>query len=196
MKTIRVPVETDAAVALILNGTPRAVDTVRINDRLFLNECGCGFDVMVLDYAEKAKKIVKGILPYLHGVLQTIWHFKDIRLTLSIDGVPAETRDILVLAVGNGRYIGGGIPIAPRAVPDDGKLDVLVVNGMTRWRMLCALPGLLQGKIESFPETTHRYAQKLHVEGTGLRINIDGEIVTMDQADIMIQPSSLLVYRP
>ena len=195
VKTVHIPTDPEKALSLILDGKASPVDTVMINDRLFLNECGCGFDVMVLDYAEKAKKYVKGILPYLHGVLQTIRHFQDIRLSISIDGGEARTSDILVLAVGNGRYIGGGIPIAPEAVPDDGLLDVLIVNGMTRPRMLSVLPGLLKGKIQTFRETVHRHATKLHIEGKGLRINIDGEIVMMDQADIQIKPASLLVYR-
>lgn len=196
VKTIHVPVDTEQAVRLILEGTPKPVDTVRINDRLFLNECGCGFDVMVLDYAEKAKKMVKGILPYLYGVLQTIFHFKDIHVSLSVDDEEPRERDILVLAVGNGRFIGGGIPIAPSAIPDDGLLNVLVVHGMTKPRMLSVLPGLLKGKIESFPETTHQLARKVSLKALGIRVNIDGEIITMDHADIEVVPSSLLIYRP
>ena len=196
VKTVHIPIEPEKALELILNGTPKPVDTVRINEMLFLNECGCGFDVMVLDYAEKAKKIAKGILPYMHGVIQTIFHFKDIDVSLSADDGPLQKLSILVLAVANGRFIGGGIPISPRAVPDDGLLDILVVRGMNKLRMMSVLPGLLKGKIESFPESTHYYARKLHVEGASLRINIDGEIVSLNQADIEILPSSLLVYRP
>ena len=196
IKTVHIPKDPLEALDMILNGSARPVDTVRINDRLFLNECGCGFDVMVLDHAENAKKHVKGLLPYLYGVLKTICHFKDISIVYSLDDGPLTEAGILVLAVGNGRFIGGGIPIAPNAVPDDGLLDVLIVSSMSRPRMLRALPGLLKGKIQTFPETVHHYARKLHLEGKALRINIDGEIITMDQADIEIAPSSLLVYRP
>ena len=196
IKTVHIPKDPLEALDMILNGSARPVDTVRINDRLFLNECGCGFDVMVLDHAENAKKHVKGLLPYLYGVLKTICHFKDISIAYSLDDGPLTEAGILVLAVGNGRFIGGGIPIAPNAVPDDGLLDVLIVSGMSRPRMLRALPGLLKGKIQTFPETVHHYALKLHLESKALRINIDGEIITMDQADIEIAPSSLLVYRP
>ncbi|MBQ4435483.1 MAG: diacylglycerol kinase family lipid kinase [Clostridia bacterium] len=196
VKTILSPTDIQKALDLILNTAPKSVDTVWINDLLFINECGCGFDVMVLDFAEKAKKHVKGILPYLYGVLKTIFHFKDIALTYSINDGPLQNKNILVLAAGNGRFIGGGIPIAPNAIVDDGLLDVLIVNGMSKLRMLSVLPGLLKGKIQTFPETSHQYAKKLHIEGTGLRINIDGEIVSMDSADIQVNPASLLVYRP
>lgn len=196
IKTLRIPADPDQALDLILKGEAKPVDTVRINDRLFINEAGCGFDVMVLDYAEKAKKIVKGILPYLHGVIQTILHYRDTVLRLQLDDGEITERKLLVLAVANGRYIGGGIPIAPEAVPDDGKLDVLTVGGMSKARMFSVLPGLLQGKIQTFPETIHSYARKVHVWSRGLRVNIDGEILTMDEAEIEIKPASLLVCRP
>ena len=196
IKTLRIPADPDQALDLILKGEAKPVDTVRINDRLFINEAGCGFDVMVLDYAEKAKKVVKGILPYLHGVIQTILHYHDTAVRLQLDEGEIADRKLLVLAVANGRYIGGGIPIAPEAVPDDGKLDVLTVAGMSKARMFSVLPGLLKGKIQTFPETVHCYARKVHLWGRGLRINIDGEILTMDEADIEIKPASLLVCRP
>ncbi len=196
IKTLHIPADTEQALDIILHSPPRPVDTVRINDRLFINECGCGFDVMVLDYAEKAKKVVKGILPYLHGVIQTILHYHDTRVRYSVDGGEVREENLLVMAIGNGRFIGGGIPIAPHAVPDDGRLDFLTISSMTRSRMFSVLPGLLKGKIEEFPETTHRYIQRLHIWGDRLRVNIDGEILTLDEAEISIRPASLMLYRP
>ena len=62
--------------------------------------------------------------------------------------------------------------------------------------MLCALSGLMKGKILTFKETTSLRVKKLSVAGQGLRINIDGEIITADRADIEVLPGSLLVRRP
>ena len=195
-KTVRIPKDTMAALDAMLALPARPTDTVRINERMFLNETGTGFDVMVLDYAEKAKRHVQGLLPYLYGVIRTIFHFQSVRLSLSVDGAPAEEKELLVLGAGNGRFIGGGIPIAPEAVPDDGLLDVVLVDRMSKCRMLSVLAGLLKGKILSFPETTFVRARKLVIEGKGLRVNIDGEILPMDRAEIEIDPASLLIHRP
>ena len=196
IKTVGIPNDPLAALDIVLNTPPVPTDTVRINNRIFLNETGTGFDVMVLDYAEKVKKRVQGIWPYLYGVLCTIFHFKSVRMTLSLDGGAPEEKELLVLAAGNGRYIGGGIPIAPDAVVDDGLLDVVLVRKMNKLRMLCALSGLMKGKILTFKETTSLRVKKLSVAGQGLRINIDGEIITADRADIEVLPGSLLVRRP
>ncbi len=196
VKSVGIPTQVADALDIALYGSVKPVDTVSINDRLLLNEAGCGFDVMVLDYAEQAKKAVKGILPYLYGVLQTIFHYHGIEVRIAIDDGPLQEKRILVLAVGNGRYIGGGIPIAPGAVVDDGKLDVLIVDQMRRLRMLRALPGLLKGKILDFPETLHQYAKSIRLAGSRLRVNIDGEIITLDDAVLSIRPASLLLRRP
>ena len=196
VKTAGIPKDPLAALDLILNTPPLPTDTVRINNRIFLNETGTGFDVMVLDFAEKAKKRVQGLWPYLYGVIRTIFRFRSVRLTLSVDGGTPEDRELLVLAAGNGRYIGGGIPIAPDAVLDDGLLDVVLINRMNKLRMLRALGGLMKGKVLTFRETQFLRARKLSLRGEGLRINIDGEIISADWADIEVQPKSLLVYRP
>ena len=196
IKTVGIPNDPLAALDIVLNTPPVPTDTVRINNRIFLNETGTGFDVMVLDYAEKAKKHAQGIWPYLYGVIRTIFHFKSVRLTLSLDGGEPEEKDLLVLAAGNGRFIGGGIQIAPDAVVDDGLLDVVLVNRMNKLRMLCALGGLMKGKILTFRETSFLRVKKLSLAGQGLRINIDGEIITADRADIEVQTRSLLICRP
>ena len=196
IKTIGIPKDPVKALDCFISLPPKKTDTVRINDRMFLNETGTGFDVMVLDYAEKAKKHVKGLLPYLYGVIRTIFHFRGVHLSLSVDGGPEEEKDILVLAAGNGRFIGGGIPIAPDAVPDDGLLDLVVVGRMNRLRMLSALPGLMKGSILSFKESSFSRVRKLTLTGRDLRINIDGEILAMNRAEIEVQPGTLLVCRP
>ena len=77
-----------------------------------------------------------------------------------------------------------------------GTLDVVLVRKMNKLRMLCALSGLMKGKILTFKETSSLRVKKLSVAGQGLRINIDGEIITADRADIEVLPGSLLVRRP
>ena len=196
IKTIATPKDPLKALDAALQYSPRPTDAVRLNDRIFLNETGTGFDVMVLSYAAKAKKYCHGLLPYLYGVLCTIFHFSSVHVSYALDGGETVERDILVLGAGNGRYIGGGIPIAPDATPDDGLLDVVIVNGMKKTRMLSVLLPLLKGRILSFPETEFIRAKALTISGKGMRLNIDGEICPIERADISIMPGKLLVLRP
>ena len=196
IKTIGLPKDPAAALEAALTNTPRKTDAVQLNDRLFLNEAGVGFDVSVLEYAKKAKKYCRGLLPYLYGVIRTIFSFSGIRLVCQLEDGEKVEREILVLGVGNGRFIGGGIEIAPEAVPDDGLLDVVIVEKMKKPRMMQVLPLLLKGKILTFKETEWTRVKRLSFQGEHMSVNVDGEILPMDKAEISILPDALYVCRP
>ena len=196
IKTLSIPQDPMAALEVALTGEPRKTDAGVINGKAFANECGTGFDVTVLDYAEKAKKIVKGILPYLYGVICTILHYKPVRVTYSMDDGEEKTEDVLVIGAGNGRIIGGGICICPEAVPDDGNLDIMIVKDVKKSRLPGYLVKLLRGQIMTIPEAVHFKAKHVKLRCPGMRMNIDGEIIRMDEADITLSPGGLTVIRP
>ncbi len=194
-KTLGSPLEAEAALEFILTHPAKKTDAGEINGCMFLNEIGTGFDVSVLDYAEKAKRYVRGLLPYLHGVAQTLFRFKSIPITYSIDGGEPVTKDAFVVAVANGGMIGGGIPIAPEARPDDGLFDVVIVGAVKKKDLLARLSGLMQGKILTFPETTFVRASSVTFSAPDMRVNIDGEIVTEARAAARVLPGALWVHR-
>ena len=63
VKTLGVPLQPVSALEYVLSHPAKPTDAGEINGKVFLNEIGTGFDVSVLDYAEKAKKTFRGILP-------------------------------------------------------------------------------------------------------------------------------------
>ena len=64
IKSAGIPNDPEKALNLILEGKAAPIDTGTVNDRLFLNVCGTGFDVTVLDYAESEKEKHRGLTPY------------------------------------------------------------------------------------------------------------------------------------
>lgn len=188
--TPRDPLE---ALRFILSHQPRPADAARINNRLFLNVSGCGFDVTTLDYMQEAKKRFKGILPYLIGLVRAIRHYKPVHVKLNVDGKVLE-QDALICAVANGRFIGGGIPICPAARINDGKLDLVLIDHKPRWMIPFYLPGLLFGRVLSFPFTRHVLCQSVEIDSPDMRLQIDGEIRSMNRAEIEVMPGQLLLY--
>ncbi len=182
-----------SALDFILSHQPRAVDICTMNDRMFLNVSGTGFDVTVLDYTLAAKKYVRGIFPYLIGLVRAIFHHKKIHVKLTIDGQERE-QDVLICSVANGRYIGGGIPICPAAKINDGKLDVVLVDDKPRRVIPLYLPGLMMGRILHFKITEHLLCDSITIDCPGMRLNVDGEIFSMDRAEFHIQPGKLLLF--
>ena len=195
VKTLGVPKEPEAALEFLLTHPPRLTDAGEINGRMFLNEVGTGFDVSVLDWAAKAKRYCRGLMPYLYGVIQTLFRFRSIPLTYSIDGKPFVTREVFVVAVANGGIIGGGIPIAPEAKAYDGLFDVVIVGKVRKRDLIPRLAGLMRGRILTFPETEFVRASSVVFSSPHMRVNIDGEIAPAEQAIVRVLPKRLWIHR-
>lgn len=193
IKAVGIPKDVRQAIDFMLTHPARPVDVGRLNDRLFINVSGTGFDVQVLECMEDAKKLFRGIWPYLIGVVRAIFRYRPVHVAWTVDGVTHE-REVLLCAVANGRFIGGGIPICPIAQPDDGVLDLIVVEHKPRWMLPFYLPGLLMGKVLSFPFTTHQRCASVTMSSPGMRLNVDGEVQTMDEAAFSIMPGRLMLH--
>ena len=194
IKTAGIPNDPLKAFEILLSRKPVDTDTGTINDQFFLNVCGTGFDVTVLDFAESLKDKQRGLTPYLIGLLKAIHYYQSIQLKVTADGKTEEGR-YLVCSIANGRYIGGGIPICPKADPTDGKLDLVLIKHRSRWQIPFYLPGLMLSRDLKFKITKHRRVSRIMIEGENLRINIDGEIQPMKKAEFTVKPASLRLIR-
>ena len=125
----------------------------------------------------------------------TLFRFQPISLTYAIDGGEKTTIEAFVLSAANGGKIGGGIPIAPQAKVDDGKLDVAIVEKIKGAKLISRLYGLMRGKILSFPETKYYRADSVSFTVPEMRVNIDGEIVREKTVTARVLPGALMIHR-
>ena len=195
LKSLQMPRDPAEALERVLTAPVRRVDVGTVNGGLFANECGAGFDVAVLDYAEPVKKVFHGLIPYLWGVIKAIFCFRSLPLTVTADGQEVFRGESLVISVANGQYIGGGIHISPTADPQSGKLELIVLQKCGLFRKMNYLPGLLGGKILQFRDTVvHCRASRVTVRSPRpFRVNVDGEIHPMEQCDFTVLPAALLI---
>ncbi len=184
----------EEALRFLLNTAPRPIDTAWVNDTIFQNVCGTGFDVCVLDYALPAKRYVRGMLPYLWGVLCTIFSFHPVEVTFEVDGEAPYTKRLLLLAIANGRYFGGGIEVAPNASPNDGQFDLVTIDSMSNWRLPFQLPKLLTGRIEQIPGVSFRRCRRVVMSAKDMRLNMDGEVISLEKATLEILPGALMAH--
>ena len=128
------------AVRALVSGHTRAVDVGRVEtlsapehlpdameQRHFLNLIGFGFDVAVIDAAAGAR-FLKGALLYKVTALQQLFRFPGIGFHLIGGGGADRSGRLLMLTVSNGRYFGGGFPIAPEASVEDGSLHACQIG--------------------------------------------------------------------
>lgn len=108
-----------------LVATPSAADRTpeQWETRHFLNVAGFGFDVAVIDAAAGAR-FLRGELLYKMTALQQLFRFEGFSCEVEAFGGARRQGRHLMLTVSNGRYFGGGFPIAPGAEVSDGRLHV------------------------------------------------------------------------
>lgn len=193
IKAAGIPKDPIEALELILTKPATPIDSCLINDLFFVNVAGCGFDVTTLDYAETAKKYVKGIAPYLYGVIRSIANFHPFPMTIRIDGKD-YSRPSLICAVANGTHFGGGMPITPMAKINDGKLDVLIVDAVNKRKIIKYLPTLLKGTLYKNQFAHHFLAEEVFISMPNMRIELDGEVIPVDSCHFTIQKQSILLH--
>lgn len=138
------------AVRVLAEGNVRRVDVGRLDTlsasehtperqeaRYFLNLVGFGFDVAVVDAAAGAR-FLRGELLYKLTALQQLFRFPGFQVGVDAEGLQRRDGRHLMLTISNGRYFGGGFPIAPEARIDDGKLHACRISDaapLTRLRL-------------------------------------------------------------
>ena len=171
------------------------MDTGRANDRFFINICGTGFDVMVLENMLKAKQYLHGKLPYLYGIFVTLTRFKPIPMRIETEEGEIIDKPCSHFSIANGQYFGSGIRIMPYGQVDDGIFDILVINPLSRWKIFLNLPALLKGTIIHKAFCRHYRTKGCTLSAPGMHLNLDGEIVSTDQVKFACFPASLLVHQ-
>jgi len=187
-------------VRALAEGYRRKIDVglVRGGDypdgRYFANGIGIGFDAMVGFEAIKVRWAV-GIIPYLIGVIKTIFlYFNAPLVEITVDG-QTHTQRSLMTSIMNGRRMGGGFMMAPNGEPDDGLLDACIASEATRLRLFQLIPHFMKGTQASQPEVSMKRAKRIKVtakEGT-LPAHADGEMLCVQgkELDTELIPNAL-----
>ena len=196
-RTLGLPKSPSDALGALLSGTARDVDVGHINGHPFLNACGAGFDAQTVHAAQRAKRLGRGMLPYLYGVVDTLLHYRPLRMTIQTDDAAPQDRECLLCLVANGRYIGGGMHVAPCARIDDGLLDLIYIDPLPRHMIVRLLPKLIRGEHMAYTQLVHHArVRSARIDCPGMLLQCDGELQTMDRAVFSIEPARLLLQMP
>lgn len=195
-RALPLPTDPAGAVDNLLSGSVCAIDMGLANGRPFVNVGGFGFDVDVLINTRRYKKNRGGMLPYLRGLLASMFHLRSIHAHITADGEEFDS-ELLLAAVGNGRSYGGGMPITPRAVANDGYFDVCLIRKVALPVFITLLPLFLKGKHIGKKPVRYFRARKLSIEcSPDCLIQLDGEIMKGTPVSFELVPSALRVICP
>lgn len=152
-RVLGIPEDATAACAVIAHGTPRAIDLGVAVDpatgavgRAFVGIASVGFDSEANRIANEAPALL-GSLVYAYGALRALVSWRPARFQVELDP-PAEARSFTAYTVGaaNSKTYGGGMRAAPGAMLDDGLLEVVILESVSKLRFLTKiLPKVFSG---------------------------------------------------
>ncbi|MCB2199347.1 diacylglycerol kinase family lipid kinase [bacterium] len=170
-----IPLDLEKAVEMLGSETTKRIDVATMNGSPYVNVGGVGFDAEVVNTLNRTPCKFTGTICYILAVLRTLLTFKAIPLSIDVDDKHFEGRYMMV-AAGNGLSYGGGMKITPNAVMDDGLLDVVLVDKVSRLTLLRLFPSVYSGEhIHKKPVTMLR-GKKITIHSDNVaNIAIDGE---------------------
>ena len=198
--TLCIPEDHDLAKNIILQNRVRQLDVARVRsegvgERFFINVATGGLGAEISNANEGEFKKRWGKLSYLRASLEVARDFDVRELTLYLDGEPRDLRAVNVV-VANCRHAGGGWLAAPKANPEDGLLDVVVIETLGMAELLKLAPASLAKS--SYLDNEGVYfarAKEIRVETQppGLEFTTDGEVIGDEPAEFSVVPRALKV---
>jgi diacylglycerol kinase (ATP) len=195
-KGLGMPTDVQAAAAALLRGQVREIDVARAGTTIYGCIAGVGFDSTVTRYANEHARWLGGSLAYTWSLLCCMREYRPQQLEIIADG-ESFRGEVLFAVVGNNASYGGGIRLAPRAVLDDGMLDICIVPYMNRLELLRWVPRAYRGEHLNHPRIKYFQARKITLHATSrMELFGDGEFLQELPASIEVVPHALRVIAP
>jgi diacylglycerol kinase (ATP) len=198
--TLCIPEDPELAEEVIRQNRERRLDVARvrsegIGERFFINVATGGLGAEISDANDEELKQRWGKLSYLRASLEVARNFDVRELTIYLDGEGHQVKAVNI-AVGNCRYTGGGWPATPMANPEDGLLDVVVIETLGIGALLELAPAVLEESnyLDSDGVLFVRAKEiRIETQPPGLEFTADGEVIGNEPAQFSVLPRALRV---
>ncbi|MFT5484090.1 MAG: lipid kinase YegS, partial [Halieaceae bacterium] len=186
-----------SALMLALESDAVAVDVGVVNQRCFLNVATGGFGAEITTTTpEELKRILGGVAYLVTGIQQAA----NLRLSeATIRGPDFDWQgSFLALAVGNGRYAGGGIPMCTDALINDGLLDISILRDVTADELPRVMTDILiRGMRAREAALVSARVSELSIHSEApLQLNLDGEPLQNTDFHFSVRAGALLMHLP
>src|SRR5690625_2239399 len=150
--------------------------------RRFVNCVGFGFDAVVAKSANESaskkifNKIKLGKISYVIALIKQLFFYKPIDLTIEIDGVTKKFHRCFLATVNNQPYFGGGMKINPLATNNNKSLSILIVDSISKLKVLFLFGTVFTGKHINFKEVHILEGKDIKIYSkTKVPYQVDGE---------------------
>lgn len=186
IRFMKIPRDLHKSVELIKNSSIKKIDVGQIHfmqenqkksSQYFINVADFGLGAAVIKKMSAIPSIKRGPFSYYKGLLSTLKNYKSKWVKMIIDDQETIEGKFTIGAVANGRIFGGGMIIAPDAEPDDGFLDLVLVEDMKKLEIVKNTPLLYKGTIKKNPKVIIKKVKKIKIfSAEDVQIEYDGEL--------------------
>ncbi len=191
------------ALAAILTGEMREVDVGRLTyrspsgeraERLFINIASLGLSARVNHLLSRQPSCLGGSVRFFLATLRALLIHRNERVDFEVDGEPLPTLALNTAAVANGRFFGGGMQVAPRALLNDSLLDLVILGEVGLRDFLLWGPRFYRGKHLSHPRIQYRAVSTVSASSPAqVLVEVDGETIGTLPATFSLLPRALRV---
>ena len=190
---------TDRDWEILLEGNTIGMDVGNCNGNYFLNGMGLGFDAQVAaENFEDTQEVKKGsVLKYWRHIIKTIFLYKEKNMVTKTNGEKHETK-CFINTVANGRRFAGDFFLTPKAIANDGLLDVCMIDELSIMKRLAILLKVPKGTHIEDGKVNYYQTDKLEIEfDHEVPHHLDGELYFASKYEVGILPRSLqVIYNP
>jgi diacylglycerol kinase (ATP) len=205
-RSVGVPPGVEDAISLMRDGSRARVDAARIQYRghdgnprtsYFLNEASFGLAGLTVALVNRIGKRFGPRAAFALGSVGAILRGCEPDVSIRVDERTVFEGRIAMVVAANGRHFGSGMQIAPDALVDDGALDVVIIERLSRLRLLARFPSLYRGTHLRYPEVHHHRGLRIEARLRGsdyAPLDVDGEAVGMLSATIEVLPKAIGLF--
>ena len=163
--------------------------------RYAANVAGVGFDADVIKCLLRMRsKGVVGKSSYLRALIRSFFRYKPTGTKIWVDDRLIYNNLMLSMAIGVGKYNGGGIQQLPEAVADDGLLDITIIRPLHWWNIIFRLRRLFNGSIYTIGHVLYAQGKHIRIESSPeLPLEVDGELLGGTPLEFKIHPRCVRV---
>ena len=182
-RDLSIPLNAAEALRIAAAGTVRSIDAGDLHGSLFFNVAGVGFDACIA-HRLATPGARRGLLGYVIATVSELRAYEpgtySIRNAFDVDGkkhmADIVDQPALFIALANSRQYGNGAQIAPKALLDDGMIEIVVVEPQSGFRILRQVPAFFRGTLCEGPGLLMRSAAAMEISASRpIGFHVDGE---------------------
>ena len=192
-----IPKHVARAVHVGLHGARRKLDVGVVNGERFAVMAGTGFDAIMIDKADSARKKRLGRIAYFRSGLDAI-RAKAVRMTVQVDGTVWFKGKASAVLIGNVGRVAGGLTVFPNASASDAFLDVGVVTADSVWQWVRVLSRVARGRPDRSPLVDMTRGKALVIDlGRRLSYELDGGVrPAARRLEVRVKPRAVTLRVP